>query len=111
MTCPLDVIKTKLQAQGGFAPISKGGGHVGHPKTYNGLVGTATIIWRGEGLRGMYRGLGPIVMGYLPTWAVWFTVYNKAKGVLGKHYSTFYCPASGPGLLVPVSGPSWRTRC
>lgn len=78
-TCPLDVIKTKLQAQGGFVAMSKGGNH---PRMYNGLAGTARVIWRQEGLRGMYRGLGPIVLGYLPTWAVWFTVYNESKEYL-----------------------------
>lgn len=84
VTCPLDVIKTKLQAQGGFNPVEKGR-HVGHgPKLYNGLLGTARVIWKDEGIRGMYRGLGPIVLGYLPTWAVWFTVYNKSKDWL-KH--------------------------
>ncbi|KAI1454499.1 mitochondrial carrier [Annulohypoxylon moriforme] len=78
VTCPLDVIKTKLQAQGGFTAINKGR-YVGHHKVYSGLVGTARVIWKEEGLRGMYRGLGPIILGYLPTWAVWFTVYNKSK--------------------------------
>lgn len=85
VTCPLDVIKTKLQAQGGFAAIQKGR-HVGHHKVYEGLVGTGRVIWREEGLRGMYRGLGPIILGYLPTWAVWFTVYNKSKVVLAQHH-------------------------
>jgi solute carrier family 25 folate transporter 32 len=85
VTCPLDVIKTKLQAQGGYVALNKGR-HVGQPKLYNGLVGTASVIWREEGIRGLYRGLGPIVMGYLPTWAVWFTVYNKSKVWLGPHY-------------------------
>lgn len=84
VTCPLDVIKTKLQAQGGYTPVDLGR-HAGHPKMYNGLVGTAKVIWREEGLRGMYRGLGPIVMGYLPTWAVWFTVYNEAKVWIGQY--------------------------
>lgn len=84
VTCPLDVIKTKLQAQGGYMPVDKGR-HVGHPKLYNGLVGTASVIWREEGIRGMYRGLGPIVLGYLPTWAVWFTVYNKSKASLAPY--------------------------
>lgn len=78
VTCPLDVIKTKLQAQGTYKLVDNGR-HVGHPKMYNGLVGTARVIWRQEGIRGMYRGLGPIVLGYLPTWAVWFSVYNKSK--------------------------------
>ena len=44
------------------------------------------MIWRDEGIRGLYRGLGPIIMGYLPTWAVWFTVYNKSKICLGEQY-------------------------
>lgn len=88
VTCPLDVIKTKLQAQGGYTPIDKGR-HAGHPKLYNGLVGTASVIWKEEGIRGMYRGLGPIVLGYLPTWAVWFTVYNESKGVLSQYYGKF----------------------
>lgn len=49
---------------------------------YRGLVGTAKTIWSEEGVRGMYRGLGPLILGYLPTWTVYFTVYEKAKGVL-----------------------------
>ncbi|KAM3458318.1 hypothetical protein MY3296_000524 [Beauveria thailandica] len=78
VTCPLDVIKTKLQAQAAVK--------AGHSRMYNGLVGTASVIWRAEGLRGMYRGLGPIVLGYLPTWAVWFTVYNKSKVYLADYH-------------------------
>jgi len=81
VTCPLDVIKTKLQAQGGFRAHSKT--PLTHP-VYSGMVGTAKIIWREEGLRGMYRGLGPIILGYLPTWAVYFTVYGKSKVFFGK---------------------------
>jgi len=77
VSCPLDVIKTKLQAQGGFrarAAASNAPGVV-----YKGMLGTARVIWKEEGIRGMYRGLGPIILGYLPTWAVWFTVYGKSK--------------------------------
>lgn len=77
VTCPLDVIKTKLQAQGGF----RANRPLGAPTqaVYSGLIGTGKVIWREEGLKGMYRGLGPIILGYLPTWAVWFTVYGEAK--------------------------------
>ena len=84
ITCPLDVIKTKLQAQGGFTHIDKGR-HAGHPRVYNGLFGTGRVIWRDEGIRGMYRGLGPIILGYLPTWAVYFSVYQRAKGWCGQY--------------------------
>lgn len=78
VTCPLDVIKTKLQAQGGFQGRHRATHDPAHV-VYRGMLGTAKIIWREEGIRGMYRGLGPIILGYLPTWAVWFTVYGKSK--------------------------------
>ena len=77
VSCPLDVIKTKLQAQGGFKIL--GDGAKLSTTTYRGVVGTAEIIWREEGIRGMYRGLGPMLLGYVPTWAVYLTVYNKAQ--------------------------------
>lgn len=104
VTCPLDVIKTKLQAQGGYAALNKGR-HVGHPKLYNGLVGSAKVIWREEGIRGLYRGLGPIVMGYLPTWAVWFTVYNKSKGYISQH-SGKCAWSNGEGGILTLFSPN-----
>lgn len=97
VTCPLDVIKTKLQAQ---ATVKNGSSRM-----YNGLVGTASVIWREEGVRGMYRGLGPIVLGYLPTWAVWFTVYNKCKVYLSDYHRA--CPVCSlhdyPRSFIPSS--------
>ncbi|KAI8674042.1 hypothetical protein NCS55_00726900 [Fusarium keratoplasticum] len=116
VTCPLDVIKTKLQAQGGYAALNRGR-HVGHPKLYNGLIGSAKVIWREEGIRGLYRGLGPIVMGYLPTWAVYFTVYNKSKGWLSQHYDNSHlvnlCSSITAGASSTiVTNPIWviKTR-
>ncbi|UKZ65724.1 uncharacterized protein TrAtP1_006917 [Trichoderma atroviride] len=116
VTCPLDVIKTKLQAQGGFTLIDKGR-HVGHPKLYNGLIGTAKVILREEGIRGLYRGLGPIVLGYLPTWAVWFTVYNKSKTFLyqyneNPHIVSFWSSIVAGASSTVVTNPIWviKTR-
>ena len=79
VTCPLDVIKTKLQAQGGFRPRSKVKAQTTKLPSYRGMFGTASVIWRQDGLRGMYRGLGPMLLGYLPTWAVYMTVYGSSR--------------------------------
>jgi solute carrier family 25 folate transporter 32 len=84
ITCPLDVIKTKLQAQGGFRAQARQTRQLGDA-VYSGMLGTARYIWREEGLRGMYRGLTPIILGYLPTWAVWFTIYGESKEYFGKY--------------------------
>jgi Mitochondrial carrier protein len=35
---------------------------------YRGIVSSLRRIWRREGVRGLYRGLGTTMVGYLPTW-------------------------------------------
>jgi solute carrier family 25 folate transporter 32 len=78
VTCPLDVIKTRLQAQSSWRRT------VHHRPIYHGLVGTAKTIWMQDGMRGMYRGLGPMLLGYLPTWAVYMSVYDASRQHYGK---------------------------
>ncbi|BCS00808.1 putative mitochondrial carrier protein [Aspergillus luchuensis] len=78
VTCPLDVIKTKLQAQGGFAR-RRGGKAVEAKTLYRGMLGTGRVIWREDGIRGLYQGLGPMLLGYLPTWAVYLAVYDRSR--------------------------------
>ncbi|EPQ54759.1 mitochondrial NAD transporter [Gloeophyllum trabeum ATCC 11539] len=72
-TCPLDVIKTKLQAQ-----QTAHGAH-----GYLGVIGTCKAILKRDGIKGLYRGLGPTVLGYLPTWAIYFAVYDTIKNRFG----------------------------
>ena len=74
VTCPLDVIKTKLQAQGGF---SRRGAQMADSKSlYRGMLGTGKMIVREDGIKGLYQGLGPLLLGYLPTWAVYLAIYD-----------------------------------
>ncbi|GAB7361519.1 hypothetical protein MBLNU230_g1575t1 [Neophaeotheca triangularis] len=81
VTCPLDVIKTKLQAQGSFRS-NRGSGN---SLVYRGLLGTARTIIQQDGMKGMYRGLGPMLLGYLPTWAVYMSVYGSSKKYFATH--------------------------
>ncbi|KAL7422834.1 hypothetical protein Q5752_002130 [Cryptotrichosporon argae] len=73
VTCPLDVVKTTLQAQ----HTARGA------DGYEGVRLTVARIWRQSGFRGFYRGLGPTIGGYLPTWGIYFTVYDLVKDRLG----------------------------
>lgn len=98
-TCPLDVIKTKLQAQraiqGQQAYLGVFGVYCVHfcfsTFQYKFIccfswkydLGTMKSILRENGLRGFYRGLGPTMLGYLPTWAIYFAVYDGIKTVFG----------------------------
>lgn len=43
---------------------------------------TSKQIFKQAGIRGFYRGLGPTVLGYLPTWAIYFSVYDEVKSRL-----------------------------
>ena len=36
-------------------------------------------IWRAEGVCGLYRGLGPTLIGYLPTFSIYFPAYHNMK--------------------------------
>lgn len=95
VTCPLDVIKTKLQAQGGFA--RRGGQAVEAKAVYRGMLGTGKMIVREDGLRGLYQGLGPMLLGYLPTWAVYLAIYDRSREYFYEHtgwspvFSTVIC--------------------
>jgi hypothetical protein len=45
---------------------------------------TARYVYAKGGIRGFYRGLGPTILGYLPTWAIYFTVYDSVKEYFGE---------------------------
>ena len=48
------------------------------------ITGTLRQIIYTDGLRGLYRGLGPTMLGYLPTWAIYFAVYDGIKTYFGE---------------------------
>lgn len=85
VTCPLDVIKTKLQAQGGFA--RRGAQQDTTRALYRGMLGTGKTIFLEDGLRGLYQGLGPMLLGYLPTWAVYLAVYDRSREYYHEHWT------------------------
>lgn len=66
---PLDVIKTRLQVQDGLPGSS----------AYRGALNAASTIVREEGLRGLYAGLTPALLGSGLAWGIYFFSYDRAK--------------------------------
>ncbi|XP_019451378.1 PREDICTED: nicotinamide adenine dinucleotide transporter 1, chloroplastic-like [Lupinus angustifolius] len=92
--CPLDVIKTRLQVGVPQLPNATVKGSL--------IVGSLEQIVQREGLRGMYRGLGPTVLALLPNWAVYFTIYEQIKSLLSS--SDESCCLSVGANVVAASG-------
>lgn len=109
--CPLDVAKTRLQAQG-----------LTNSQKYKGITGTLTTILKDEGYKGLYRGLIPIVLGYFPTWMIYFSVYEKAKKVYpnlaknyyGDNYSEFLIHSlsafTAGSVSTSITNPIWVVK-
>jgi len=122
VTCPLDVIKTKLQAQGSFSNHFHTGPNPPAAMLYKGFLGTAKTVLRQDGLVGFYRGLGPMLLGYLPTWAVYMTVYDRTRqhfkdrgydqDTSGKWLSKIYASLVAGGSSTLATNPIWviKTR-
>lgn len=77
ITCPMEVIKTHLQA-------SKGGSEIA--LTAKGPLAVARNIARVEGFKGFFRGLLPTLVGILPARATYFWAYATSKGGLSARF-------------------------
>ncbi|XP_071720553.1 nicotinamide adenine dinucleotide transporter 1, chloroplastic-like [Rutidosis leptorrhynchoides] len=107
--CPLDVIKTRFQVHG----LPQLNGAVRGSL----IVGSLKQIFQKEGVRGMYRGLSPTILALLPNWAVYFTLYEQLKDLLGSdgnHGLSFganMLAASGAGAATTiVTNPLWAVK-
>ena len=102
ITCPLEVIKTNLQARAnvgsGLNPASM-----------------AAKIVRDKGPAGLYRGLSLSLMGIIPTRSCYFWAYGSSKGVLagvmGDGPATHMLSAvAAGGLSSTVTCPLWMVK-
>ena len=70
---PLNVLRTRLQAQG----------TVLHPPTYSGIVDVTRKTIRGEGLMGLFRGVTPNLLKVAPAVSISYIVYENSKALMG----------------------------
>jgi solute carrier family 25 phosphate transporter 23/24/25/41 len=69
---PLNVLRTRLQAQG----------TVLHPATYDGILDVVRATYRTEGLRGFYKGITPNMLKVAPAVSISYVVYENSKRAL-----------------------------
>lgn len=68
---PLDVVRTRFQVSGGRG--------LSDVPPYRNTAHAVYTIARSEGLRGLYAGFYPAVLGSTVSWGLYFFFYNRAK--------------------------------
>lgn len=70
---PMDVIRRRMQIQGSNYRAYV----LSDLPVYTGIRDCCTRVWRGEGVRGFFRGLSMALLKSVPTTAVTFIVYGS----------------------------------
>ncbi|XP_039388182.1 solute carrier family 25 member 33-like isoform X1 [Mauremys reevesii] len=88
LTCPLEVVKTRLQSSSlALRPLclpevqlqGLNGGFVRPALPSPGVLQLMRAILEKEGVRSLFRGLGPNLVGVAPSRAIYFAAYAGAK--------------------------------
>ena len=77
LTYPLDLVRSRLMM------MSAGAG-AGSAQQYKGIIDCFAKTYRGEGIRGLYGGLGPTMMGIIPYAGVSFAAFDTMKVFMPK---------------------------
>ena len=70
---PLNLLRTRLQSQGTAI----------HPPTYTGIWDVTVRTVKGEGVRGLFKGITPNLLKVVPAVSITYVVYDNAKAALG----------------------------
>ncbi|KAL9027791.1 MAG: hypothetical protein Q9196_003739 [Gyalolechia fulgens] len=70
---PLNLLRTRLQSQGTAT----------HPPTYTGIMDVTVKTIRGEGFRGLFKGITPNLLKVVPAVSITYVVYDNSKSVMG----------------------------
>ncbi|XP_054623584.1 solute carrier family 25 member 36-A-like isoform X1 [Dunckerocampus dactyliophorus] len=121
LTCPLEVVKTRLQSSSVTLYISEvqlstvngaGVARVAPP----GPLHCLKLIFEREGLRSLFRGLGPNLVGVAPSRAIYFAAYSTAKeklnGVLEPDSTQVHMVSAGMAgfTAITATNPIWLIK-
>ena len=69
---PINLLRTRLQSQGTKI----------HPPVYKGVVDVTVRTIKGEGWRGLFKGLTPNLLKVVPAVSITYVVYENTKRVM-----------------------------
>jgi solute carrier family 25 phosphate transporter 23/24/25/41 len=75
---PLQLVRTKLQAQG----------MVGRPQRFSGVLDCVRQTVRANGVKGLYKGIGPNFLKAMPAISISYLVYEKTSRYLKRTFKT-----------------------
>jgi len=143
ITCPLDVIKTRQQSSFQFTPattstsmtstgvsgahnmrrhLTTSSIHRQHSPTWAATTAQPTFLqqliymWRNEGLRSLFKGLAPSLIGAVSSRALFFCTYEHAKSAMNENgfsanHNAFLChviaASTGGVVSTTVTCPLW----
>ena len=70
---PINLLRTRLQSQGTAI----------HAPTYTGIWDVAVKTVKGEGIRGLFKGLTPNLLKVVPAVSITYVVYDNSKALMG----------------------------
>ncbi|XP_061797879.1 solute carrier family 25 member 36-A-like [Nerophis lumbriciformis] len=121
LTCPLEVVKTRLQSSSVTLYISEvqlstvNGASVARVAP-PGPLHCLKLIFEREGLRSLFRGLGPNLVGVAPSRAIYFAAYSTAKeklnGVLEADSTQVHMVSAGMAgfTAITATNPIWLIK-
>ncbi|XP_049850301.1 uncharacterized protein LOC126322419 [Schistocerca gregaria] len=112
ITSPLEVVKTRLQARYHKSSLQSGF------KFGFGTIRALSVLRREEGIKGLYRGLGPHLFGVVPSRAIYFFTYGTSKQLyienLGMNpegsAASFSAGVTAGAVVVTTTQPIWLVK-
>ncbi len=102
---PIDVIKVRYQVWN---------------RAYSSLAGAFTSIVKEEGIRALYKGLAPAMIGSSVSWGLYLHLYERIKGVVASsrhndgsrlsYWENMLAATSAGCSVVMVTNPIWMIK-
>eukprot|EP00002_Diphylleia_rotans_P036515 TRINITY_DN8054_c0_g1_i1.p1 TRINITY_DN8054_c0_g1~~TRINITY_DN8054_c0_g1_i1.p1 ORF type:complete len:311 (+),score=52.66 TRINITY_DN8054_c0_g1_i1:43-975(+) len=109
LTCPLEVVKTRLQSRLTAKPT-------GDLIVRSKILDCILYIQKTEGIRGLWRGIGPTLFGVIPHRSVYFASYDALKSlfnntsIAGTSYVHLISGFLAGAISSSVMNPVWLVK-